>query len=61
MEEHRRKVDTSVDLEGLFHLLSRMTGVLVFKLKSALQSKNAFASVQSVCFVFKVTNSPTSS
>lgn len=48
--EHRREVDTYVGWEGLFHLLSRMMAVLVFKLKSALQSKNAFASVWSALF-----------
>ena len=44
--------------EGLFHFLSGMMAVLVFKLKSALQSKNAFESAWSA-FFFKVMYSPT--
>lgn len=45
--EHRSKIYTSVSWEGLFHLLSRMMAVIVFKLKNVLQSKNMFGSVQS--------------
>lgn len=57
MGEYRSKVDTFVDLEGLFHLLSRMTGVLVFKTCTAVK----YICKCAECFIFKGANSPTSS